>query len=779
MPELETTLAGKTLRLESGVIARQADAAVLATWGDTKILVTVVCQPSDRELDYFPLRVDFEERFYAGGKIPGGFFKREGRPSDDAVLSARLIDRPIRPLFPDGYSEEVHIVATVLSAERDAPPDVVALLGASAALTISPAPFEGPVAAVRLGMDEDQIVPHPSDEALETGRMDIVVAGTRSTVTMVEGHMREVADDRVVEAIESAHKVIQGLIAFQEEFAAQHAVTKRAAKPPTAEALAVREKVKELVWARLPELKAASNKLAREKLAQTLATETAATVANGHPEEKRSATAALAKVLFDDVYREFARGSILERGERMDGRRPDELRSIQIQVGLLPRVHGSSLFTRGETQSLGTCTLGATRRDAQIVDLMMEDGLKRFMLHYNFPPYATGESGRMGGPSRRSIGHGRLAEGALLAVLPPDAEFPYIIRVVSEITESNGSSSMASVCSGSLAMMDAGVPLKRPVAGVAMGLVGDEASGKHVILTDILGLEDHYGDMDFKVAGTRDGVTAFQLDVKTGGITPDLMKQAIAQARRARLTILDQMDAALPKPRPSLSPYAPCLDVVKINPEKIGAIIGPGGRVIRKLQEDTGTDIDIEDDGTVKIVGDSADAVALARQAIEELTAEVEVGMTFHAKVVRIAPFGAFVELRPGVDGLVHISNLSDGYVKKVEDVVQIGDEIMVEVIETDENGRIRCKAVQEKPKLKAGDIISGQVTNVVDYGVFVEIAPGVRGLVHKSRLGTQGEPAEVAKKGDRMLVEILEIEEQGRYKLRRVIPAGSSEQGA
>jgi len=410
---------------------------------------------------------------------------------------------------------------------------------------------------------------------------------------------------------------------------------------------------------------------------------------------------------------------------------------------------------------------------------MMEDGLKRFMLHYNFPPYATGESGRMGGPSRRSIGHGRLAEGALLAVLPPDAEFPYIIRVVSEITESNGSSSMASVCSGSLAMMDAGVPLKRPVAGVAMGLVGDEASGKHVILTDILGLEDHYGDMDFKVAGTRDGVTAFQLDVKTGGITPDLMKQAIAQARRARLTILDQMDAALPKPRPSLSPYAPCLDVVKINPEKIGAIIGPGGRVIRKLQEDTGTDIDIEDDGTVKIVGDSADAVALARQAIEELTAEVEVGMTFHAKVVRIAPFGAFVELRPGVDGLVHISNLSDGYVKKVEDVVQIGDEIMVEVIETDENGRIRCKAVQEKPKLKAGDIISGQVTNVVDYGVFVEIAPGVRGLVHKSRLGTQGEPAEVAKKGDRMLVEILEIEEQGRYKLRRVIPAGSSEQGA
>jgi len=772
MPELETQVGGKTLRLESGTIARQADAAVLATWGDTKVLVTVVCQPTAQELDYFPLRVDFEERFYAGGKIPGGFFKREGRPSDDAVLAARLIDRPIRPLFPDGYREEVHIVATVLSGERDAPPDVVGLIGASAALLISPAPFAGPVGAVRLGMDGDEIVPHPTDDLRETGKMDIVVAGTRSTVTMVEGHLREVPDERVVEAFALAHKLIQELIEFQERFAALHTVTKRAPAPPPPEATAVREKVKELVWGRLPELRTAPGKLARERRAQELAAEAAAAVAEAYPEDGRPAITALAKALFDDVYREFVRWLVLERGERMDGRKPDELRPIWIQVGFLPRVHGSSLFTRGETQSLGTCTLGATRRDAQIVDLMMEEGLKRFMLHYNFPPFATGEAGRIGSPSRRAIGHGRLAEGALLAVLPTEDEFPYIIRVVSEITESNGSSSMASVCSGALAMMDAGVPLKRPVAGVAMGLVGDEASGKYVILTDILGLEDHYGDMDFKVAGTREGVTAFQLDVKTGGITPELMRQAMAQARRARLAILDQMDAVLPRPRPSLSPYAPCLDVIKVNPEKIGAIIGPGGRVIRKLQDDTGTEIDIEDDGTVKIVGDSADAVALARQAIEELTAEVEVGMTFHAKVVRIAPFGAFVELRPGVDALVHISNLAPGYVKKVEDVVRVGDELLVEVIETDENGKIRCKVVQETPKLKVGDIISGQVTNVVDYGVFVEIAPGVRGLVHKSRLGTSAEPSAVAKKGDRMLVEILEIEDQGRYKLRRVLPS-------
>ncbi|MCR4392028.1 MAG: polyribonucleotide nucleotidyltransferase [Candidatus Acetothermia bacterium] len=770
----EAEVAGRVFRLESGAVARQADGAVLVTWGDTKVLVTVVCAPTEQDLGYFPLRVDFEERFYAGGKIPGGFFKREGKPSDEAVLAARLIDRPIRPLFPEGYREEVHIVATVLSAEKDAPPDVAALLGASAALLISPAPFQGPVAGVRLGMEEGRIVVHPSDEVREKGPMDIVVAGTRSTVTMVEGHMREIAEDQVVEAIQTAHQVIRELIALQDRFAARHAVTKREAVAPSAEEQAVRERVKALVWDRLSDLKRAPSKRARERLAEALAEEAATAVAAGCPEEERTRIESLAMAAFEDVYREFARRLVLDRGERMDGRRPDELRPITIQVGLLPRVHGSALFTRGETQSLGTCTLGATRRDAQIVDLMMEDGLKRFMLHYNFPPFAVGEAGRIGPPSRREIGHGRLAEGALAAVLPSEDEFPYIIRVVSEIIESNGSSSMASVCSGCLAMMDAGVPLKRPVAGVAMGLVGDEATGRYVVLTDIIGLEDHFGDMDFKVAGTRDGVTAFQLDVKTGGISADLMREALARARAARLAILDLMEQVLPRPRPSLSPYAPCLDVLHINPDKIGAVIGPGGRVIRKLQEDTGTEIDIEDDGTVKIVGDSADAVARAREMIQELTEELEVGMTFRAKVVRLAPFGAFVELRPGVDGLVHISNLSDGYVKKVEDVVQVGDEVMVEVIGADDTGRPRFKLVQEKPTLKVGDIVPGKVTNVVDYGVFVEIAPGVRGLVHKSRLGAKAEPDQVAKKGDRMLVEILEIDEQGRekrYKLRRVLP--------
>ncbi len=768
----ETTLGGKILRLESGALARQASAAVLVTWGDTKVLVTVVCQPLTQELDYFPLRVDFEERFYAGGKIPGGFFKREGKPSDEAVLAARLIDRPVRPLFPDGYREEVHVVATVLSAEKDAPPDVAALLGASAALMISPAPFEGPVAGVRLGMDGDQIVPHPRDELRERGRMDIVVAGTKNTVTMVEGHMREISEDEVLRAIEVAHQEIRELIAFQERFIARHAVVKRTPTPPSPEAQEVREKVKAHVWDRLHDLKKASSKLEREAMAAALAQEAAQAVAAQYPEEARAKVAQLAAQLFEDVYREYARWSILELGERMDGRRLTDIRPVSIQVGLLPRVHGSALFTRGETQSLGTCTLGATRRDAQIVDLMMEEGLKRFMLHYNFPPFSTGEAGRIGAPSRREIGHGRLAENALLAVIPSEEEFPYIIRVVSEILESNGSSSMASVCSGCLAMMDAGVPLKRHVAGVAMGLVTDEATGKYAILTDILGLEDHYGDMDFKVAGTRVGVTAFQLDVKTGGLTPEIMRQALEQARQARMQLLDLMERVLPEPRPTLSPYAPCLDVLKINPEKIGAVIGPGGRVIRKLQDDTGTEIDIEDDGTIKIVGDNAESVARAREMIEELTMELEVGMTFHAKVVRIAPFGAFVEIRPGVEGLIHISNLSEGYVKKVEDVVRVGDEVMVEVIGVDEAGRARFKLVREKPTFKVGDIVKGKVTNVVDYGVFVEIAPGVRGLVHKSRLGTREEPSAVARKGDTMLVEILEIEDEGRYKLRRVVPS-------
>ncbi len=773
MPEVRTELGGKVVKLESGGLARQADAAVVVTWGDTKVLVTVVCQPLQQDPGYFPLRVDFEERFYASGKIPGGFFKREGKPSDAAILAARLIDRPIRPLFPNGYKEEVHIVATVVSVEKDAPPDVAGLLGASAALLLSPAPFGGPVAGVRVGLKDGRLILHPSDQDLETGLMDIVVAGTRQTVTMVEGRMREVDEEDVIRAITQAHAEIQKLLDLQEELACQVQVAKKEVPPPDPLEEEVRGRVKDYVWERLHELKRAPSKKAREALAEALAEEAAQAVAQAHPEAEQEKIKTLAKALFDDVYREYVRWSILELGERMDGRRPEEVRPVSIEVGLLPRVHGSALFTRGETQSLGTCTLGATRKDAQIIDLMMEEGLKRFMFHYNFPPFCTGEAGRIGAPSRREIGHGKLAENALLAVIPAEQEFPYIIRVVSEILESNGSSSMASVCSGCLAMMDAGVPLKRHVAGVAMGLVTDPATGRYRILTDIIGLEDHYGDMDFKVAGTSQGITAFQLDVKTGGLTPELMREALAQAKAARFHILDLMTQALPMPRAVLSPYAPHLDMFKINPEKIGIVIGPAGRVIRKIQEETGTEIEIEADGTVKVVGENGAGVQRAKEMILELTEEVEPGMIFRGRVTRIVPFGAIVEIRPGVDGLLHISQLTNGFVKRVEDVVKVGDEVTVEVIETDELGRPRFRRVQEKPTFKVGDILPGKVTNVVDYGIFVEIAPGVRGLVHKSRLGTTEEPAKVAKKGDRMLVEIVEIDEEGRYKLRRVVPKG------
>ncbi len=772
MQAVEMELAGKTLRLESGRMAKQADGAVLVSWGDTRVLVTAVCEPSDGSLDYFPLRVDFEEKFYAGGKIPGGFFKREGKPSDEAVLAARLIDRPIRPLFPKGYKDEVHIVATVLSAERDNPPEIAAMLGASAALMISPAPFQGPIAGVHVGMEDGEIKTNPANTVREEGPMSIIVAGTGTTVTMVEGAMREVPEEKVIEAVQEAHRQIRSLVELQEQFASSHQVAKREAPEEPEIPQEVLEHVRRTLGDRFEALKQSPNKRARQQAEDALLEDALQQSVSAELEEATATERAQqVRTAFEQLLREYARRSVLSKGERMDGRRPEQLRAISIETGTLPRVHGSALFTRGETQSLGTCTLGATRRDAQIVDLMMEEGLKRFMLHYNFPPFCVGEARRMGPPSRRSIGHGRLAENALRAVLPPEDEFPYIIRVVSEILESNGSSSMASVCSGSLAMMDAGVPLHKAVAGVAMGLITGEG-GQHVVLTDITGQEDHFGDMDFKVAGTRDGVTAFQLDVKTGGTDGELMRKAIAQAQKARLQILELMEQALPAPRQHLSPYAPMLDMIRINPEKIGAVIGPGGKMIRKLQEETGTDIDIEDDGLVKIVGESAEDVAQARRAIEELTEEVEVGQTFQSKVVRIVPFGAFVELKPGMDGLVHISNLSDGYVEKVEDIVKVGDEVKVEVIGTDDSGKPRLRLLRETPELKAGDVIPGTVTHTTDYGVFVEIAPGVRGLVHVSRLGEKGDPRSLAKKGDQMTVEIEDIEEVGgqtRYKLRRL----------
>ena len=761
--------------LETGRVARQSDGAVIVTFGETKVLATVNRAEVDEDIDYFPLTVDYEERFYAGGKIPGGFFKREGKPSEEAILNARMIDRPIRPLFPEGYREKVHVVVTVLSADKDHPPEIAGLLGASAALMLSSIPFQGPIAGVRVGLIGDQLVVNPTAEQREQSRMDIVVAGSDQAVTMVEGHMHEVPEQRVIEAIQLAHEEIKRLVQFQHEFLAKAPVKPKVEVQVPEGLEQLREELKALVWERFEELWGPMLKKEREARADAIRDEAVEKILQKKLEEnpamsesEQKSLQKQLKALFKDVLREFVRKETLRRKVRMDGRQPHEIRPMHIEVSVLPRVHGSALFTRGETQSLGTCTLGTTREDVQIIDLMLEEGQKRFMLHYNFPPYSVGEVGRMGPPKRREIGHGHLAESALEPVIPSEEEFPYIIRVVSEILESNGSSSMASVCSGCLALMDAGVPIKKPVAGIAMGLI--EEDGEAMILTDIAGFEDGFGDMDFKVAGTEDGVTAFQLDVKTSGISEELMAQAMEQAREARLKILEAMTAVLPAPRPQLSKYAPLLEILKINPDKIGLVIGPGGKTIRKILQETGTDIDIEDDGTVKISGTDAEAVKKARAKIEELAKDVQVGERYRGKVVRIERFGALVEIKPGVVGLVHVSDLSDKYVKRVEDVVKLGDEIEVEVTEIDPLGRPNLKRVIEKPPIEVGQRYPGKVKGIADYGAFVEFNEGETGLIHISTLKVDGQRVrrveDVLQVGDEVVVEVARIDEKGRYSL-------------
>ena len=764
--------------LETGRVARQSDGAVVVTFGETKVLATVNRDEVEEDIDYFPLTVDYEEKFYAGGKIPGGFFKREGKPSEEAVLNARMIDRPIRPLFPEGYKDRVHVVVTVLSADKDHPPEIAGMLGASAALTISSVPFLGPIAGVRVGLIDGEFVINPTAEQREQSLMDIVVAGTAEAVTMVEGDMREVPEAQVIEAIQRAHEEIRRLVQFQREFA-----EKAPAKPKVEVTLpegldALQEELRALVWDRFEELWGPMPKKEREARADQIRDEAIEQLVQKRLEENPQMTESEQKSLqkaleglFKELLREFVRKETLRRGVRMDGRKADEIRPLRIEVGVLPRVHGSALFTRGETQSLGTCTLGTTRQDEQIIDLMLEEGRKRFMLHYNFPPYSVGETGRLGPPKRREIGHGHLAESALQHVLPSEEEFPYIIRVVSEILESNGSSSMASVCSGALALMDAGVPIKKPVAGIAMGLI--EEDGQAMILTDIAGFEDGFGDMDFKVAGTADGVTAFQLDVKTSGISEELMEKAMEQARQARLEILKAMTDVLPAPRPHLSKYAPLLEILKVNPDKIGMIIGPGGKTIRKILSETGAEIDIEDDGTVKISSTSAEAVRAAREQIEELAKDVQVGDRYKGRVVRIERFGALVEIKPGITGLVHVSDLSDKYVKKVEDVVKLGDEIEVEVYEIDPLGRPNLKRVIEKKPIQVGERYPGRVKGLADYGAFVEFNDGESGLIHISTLKVNGQRVrrveDVLQVGDEITVEVIRIDEKGRYALKLV----------
>ena len=791
--------------LESGRMARQSDGAVVVSFGDTRVLATVNRDPLDEPLPFFPLTVDYEEKFYAGGKIPGGFFKREGKPSEEAVLNARMIDRPIRPLFPEGYKERVHVVLTVLSADRDYSPKVAAMLGASAALTISSIPFEGPIAGVRVGLVNDELIVNPTYEQLEESAMDIVIAGTEGTVTMVEGEMAEVPEAKVLEAVQLGHQEIQRLVRFQREFAEKADNKPKVAVPeadPTLETL--KGELEHTLGSELERLWEPMPKIEREDLADEIR-DTAIerivaqkTESQGLSEDEQDQLTRTLKGLFGDVLKKHVRLESLARGTRMDGRRPDEVRSISVEVGMLPRVHGSSLFTRGETQSVGTCTLGTTRQDEQIVDLMLEEGRKRFMLHYNFPPYCVGEAGRLGPPKRREIGHGNLAETAIQPMLPDEEEFPYSIRLVSEITESNGSSSMASVCSGTLALMDAGVPIKKPVAGIAMGLI--EEDGNAAILTDIAGFEDAFGDMDFKVAGTRDGITAFQLDVKVSGISEDLMARAMEQAKAARLKILDRMTETLPAPRKELSKYAPVIEIVHIDPEKIGLVIGPGGKTIRQIIEDTEAEVDIEDDGSVKISGPGPDSVAAAKQRIFDLTEDPEVGHRFTGKVKRIEKFGAFVEIKPGVQGLVHVSDLSDEYVKNVRDVVDIGDELEVEVSEIDAMGRVNLKRASDgsagsgsagtdggerretpappREEIKEGHRYEGVVDGIAEYGAFVKFEH-TSGLIHISNLseGHVDKVEDIVQVGDRVTIEVARIDDKGRYSLKliNVLDGGGS----
>jgi len=789
---------GKELALETGQLAKQADAAVLAIYGDTRVLVSVTHRENKRNLDYFPLRVDYEERFYAAGKIPGGFFKREGRPSDVATLSARMIDRPIRPLFPDGYDDEIQIVATVLSVEPDCNPGILAILGASAALMISEVPFGGPVAGVRIGLQDGRLVVNPEATLQEENGVEITVVGTKRTVTMVEGHMKELSEEEVVEAVDLAHRAIQELLALQDKFV-DRIQPRKAEFTPVIEDVVLRERVQSIVCPQFPSTHGFSIKQELNNFVASLREQAIETIITEElPAEERTNLERRISCLVDGFYKAYMREGILERGERIDGRRPDDLRPISCQVGSLPRAHGSAVFTRGETQSLGVVTLGASRSDEQIIDQMMKEGRKRFMLHYNFPPFSVGEVAPLRGPSRRSIGHGSLAEGALRSAVPGEGDFPYTIRIVSEILESNGSSSMASVCSGCLAMMDAGVPIKKAVAGIAMGMVKDPISKKRVILTDIIGDEDHYGDMDFKVAGTYDGVTAFQLDAKVGGISKETIREVLSKAKHARLIILDEMARAIPAPREHLSSFAPRVVTIDIPVEKIGAVIGPGGKTIRKIIEQTGATIDIDDDGRVTLAGVDSEAVAAAQEWIEDLTSELEIGTVIVTKVTRVVDFGAFVELKNGSEGLVHVSNLASGYVDNVRDIVKPGDEITVEVIGEDKMGRPDLRRVEDegessgqertktsgkvkrrgkpaKPesRIKVGAIIEGTVANTTDYGAFVELGSDITGLIHISELSDNyvKRVEDVVRTGDRVTVEVLKIDERGRYKLRRIIP--------
>lgn len=684
-----------TVTIETGMMARQATAAVMVNMDDTAVFVTVVGQKKVKEgQDFFPLTVNYQERSYAAGRIPGSFFRREGRPGEGETLIARLIDRPLRPLFPEGFVNEIQIIATVVSINPQVNPDIVAMIGASAALSISGIPFNGPIGAARVGYIDDQYVLNPTVDELKSSRLDLVVAGTSSAVLMVESEADLLTEEQMLGAVVFGHEQQQIVIENINALAAETGKEKWDWQPEAINE-ELHRRIAELAEQRLGDAYRITEKLERYTNVDAIKED----VANTLLAENESLDIAEINDILSGLEKKVVRTRVLKGEPRIDGREKDMVRALDVRTGVLPRTHGSALFTRGETQALVTATLG-TERDAQVIDELMGEYTDRFLFHYNFPPYSVGETGMVGSPKRREIGHGRLAKRGVLAVMPNQSEFPYTVRVVSEITESNGSSSMASVCGASLALMDAGVPIKAAVAGIAMGLVKE--NDDYVVLSDILGDEDHLGDMDFKVAGSREGISALQMDIKIEGITREIMQVALNQAKGARLHILTVMEEAINRPREEISEFAPRIHTIHINPDKIKDVIGKGGSVIRALTEETGTTIEIDDDGTVKIAATDSSKAEAAIRRIEDITAEVEVGRIYQGKVTRIVDFGAFVAIGGGKEGLVHISQIAEKRVEKVTDYLQLGQEVPVKVLEIDRQGRIRLSIKEavstEKP---------------------------------------------------------------------------------
>ncbi len=674
-------IGNKTLTIETGKLARQADGAVTVRYGDTMVLVTAVASQEAREdIDFFPLSVEYREKTYAAGKIPGGFFKREGRPSEKEILSARLIDRPIRPLFPDNFKSETQIIATIISMDKGNDADVLAAVGASTALGISDIPFEGPIASVRVGKLDGQLIVNPTISDIDKCSIEFIVAGSEDSIVMVEGEAKEISEEEMLEAIKFAHEEIKKIIALQKELISEVGKPKREIEdveyPDNIE-----KNVEKISLKKLQDAILIQDKKERRDSIKEIKKEVQDQLAEEYPENE----GLIAELLYDLENKE-TRSMMLKKSIRLDGRKPDEIRDITCEVGYLPRTHGSAIFTRGQTQSLGTTTLG-TRLDEQLIDALEGTSYKKYMLHYNFPPFSTGEAKPMRGTSRREIGHGNLAERALKPVLPQDNTFPYTIRIVSDVLESNGSSSMATVCSGSLSLMDAGVPVKSAVAGIAMGLIKEDKD--IMILSDILGDEDHLGDMDFKVAGTKEGITAIQMDIKIKGISYEIMESALEKAKAGRLHILDVMDKTINEPRAELSQYAPRIQTIKVPMDKIGMVIGPSGKTIKKIIEETGVSIDIDDDGTTKIASEDVEAVNKAINIVNALVKDPEIGEYYKGTVKKVTNFGAFVEILPGKEGLIHISEIDIARTNNVTDVLNVGDLVDVIVKKIDAEGKI------------------------------------------------------------------------------------------